>query len=677
MPFRKHHRRVRLALLTAGLAAAIAPPADAGTYDVWSCRTPQGSAAAIGDASYGWQAYQTGHNFLSNENHCGDGGGYFGSRFVGAQPVGAAVRWTFVAPPATTISSYEMHWAGSAGGTNGVSPAVGDISLQRSDQGDPNYVERYYGGGAFRSVDSPLSDNNRAAQAGLNVSSFKASGVCSPSAGQSGNCAPGDVNFRIFRSRVALHDSSSPGIGSISGEALDEGVFSGTETLTLNATDTGSGVYRLIVNLDGTDTLFKVINTDGGRCADIDASNASPYEFTAAQPCPLSNSGDVEIDTTQLPEGAHTLRLKVEDAAGNKTTAYGPVTKTVDNVPPPQPTTAPSVAGTAKEGNVLVADKGAWSGDGVTFTYQWERCDAAGANCVAIPGATGQTYTVTAEDAGKRVRVLITAKNGEGTTTAASSPTGVAVDKNGNTGSSSSTNTATTNSASSTSSTTNTASSRELLEAGALNGYGASAGAKVTATYGSQRSVRTKYGKRVLVTGRVLNEHGTPITGAVLDVIERPRGTATLRVVGTVVSASDGSFSYLLPVGASRMVRFAYRFRGGDAVYAHTTDVEVSVTAVVKARASRAVRGRQPLKFRGTVRGARKGAFVLLQAKVGRRWQIFERARIGANGAFRASYVFRRTRVRTTFAFRVLYAGKDGSNLNPARSKVMKVRYTP
>ncbi len=87
----------------------------------------------------------------------------------------------------------------------------------------------------------------------------------------------------------------------------------------------------------------------------------------------------------------------------------------------------PTVGGTARDGSTLTANPGTWSGTPtITYQYQWQRCDSAGANCVDIPGATSSTYTLTPADVGSTVRVLVTAVNDAGSSAPiASSPTGV------------------------------------------------------------------------------------------------------------------------------------------------------------------------------------------------------------------------------------------------------------
>ena len=68
---------------------------------------------------------------------------------------------------------------------------------------------------------------------------------------------------------------------------------------------------------------------------------------------------------------------------------------------PPVPDVLPRIVGTPQVGHVLAAVPGSWDGGKpVSFAYRWQRCDANGANCASIAGATKETYTPTVADAG-------------------------------------------------------------------------------------------------------------------------------------------------------------------------------------------------------------------------------------------------------------------------------------
>ena len=94
----------------------------------------------------------------------------------------------------------------------------------------------------------------------------------------------------------------------------------------------------------------------------------------------------------------------------------------------PANTTAPSIEGTAKDGQTLTANPGVWSGGTpMSYAYQWQSCNAAGGDCEDIEGATEQDYVLSSPDLETKLRVRVTATN-TGGSVAATSATSAAIE---------------------------------------------------------------------------------------------------------------------------------------------------------------------------------------------------------------------------------------------------------
>jgi GH25 family lysozyme M1 (1,4-beta-N-acetylmuramidase) len=86
--------------------------------------------------------------------------------------------------------------------------------------------------------------------------------------------------------------------------------------------------------------------------------------------------------------------------------------------------TPPTIVGAPEAGQLLAAVPGTWEGGKpIAFTYQWRRCDAAGANCAAITGATAESYRPVTADVGHSLKTFVTATSGAGTAVATTDPT--------------------------------------------------------------------------------------------------------------------------------------------------------------------------------------------------------------------------------------------------------------
>jgi hypothetical protein len=92
----------------------------------------------------------------------------------------------------------------------------------------------------------------------------------------------------------------------------------------------------------------------------------------------------------------------------------------------PVATNTPSITGTATVGQTLTGAPGNWVQLLSTTAYRWQRCDATGAGCAPIAGATSQTYTLVAADRGRRLSLVVTvASLGLLATSAVTATTGV------------------------------------------------------------------------------------------------------------------------------------------------------------------------------------------------------------------------------------------------------------
>lgn len=90
---------------------------------------------------------------------------------------------------------------------------------------------------------------------------------------------------------------------------------------------------------------------------------------------------------------------------------------------PPASTSLPTISGTAQVGQTLTATNGAWSNAPASFAYQWLRCNGGGNSCASVANGTQQTYTLVGADAGRTMRVRVTATNADGSSSAQSAQT--------------------------------------------------------------------------------------------------------------------------------------------------------------------------------------------------------------------------------------------------------------
>jgi hypothetical protein len=83
------------------------------------------------------------------------------------------------------------------------------------------------------------------------------------------------------------------------------------------------------------------------------------------------------------------------------------------------------VNGTLSAGHRLEGAPGTWtSASTLTYAYQWHRCNAAGAHCTSVHGATAAGYTLTAVDVDKVIGLTVTVSDPSGSAVAYASLVG-------------------------------------------------------------------------------------------------------------------------------------------------------------------------------------------------------------------------------------------------------------
>lgn len=129
--------------------------------------------------------------------------------------------------------------------------------------------------------------------------------------------------------------------------------------------------------------------------------------------------------TLQSADGGETVRSTVSGVNGFGASSYVPSAPTTV-LPLPTATAAPVLSGAADVGKTLSTTTGLWNTP-MTYAYQWLRCDASGAGCAAIAGATTSTYVVNSLDGGHTLEARVSATNDSGTTPALSNLTALVV----------------------------------------------------------------------------------------------------------------------------------------------------------------------------------------------------------------------------------------------------------
>ncbi len=191
--------------------------------------------------------------------------------------------------------------------------------------------------------------------------------------------------------RVGSGPPSSSAPPVVSGEPLDG------ETLSAS-TGTWTGSRPISYSYQ-----WQRCNTSGAECANIAGAMGETYAL-----------GDSDVGATVIAV------VTAKNSLGSASAASSP-TAVVTLPPPPSNTAPPEISGFAQAGQPLNASTGSWASPvPLSYSYQWERCDVLGGECIAISGATTSTYVPVLADVGHMLTVQVTATNPGGSSSATS-----------------------------------------------------------------------------------------------------------------------------------------------------------------------------------------------------------------------------------------------------------------
>ena len=151
--------------------------------------------------------------------------------------------------------------------------------------------------------------------------------------------------------------------------------------------------------------------------------------------------------------------------------------------------------------------------------------------------------------------------------------------------------------------------------------------------------VRARFGRRVVLRGRLTLSAGQALVGVPVSVTSTPRGGGEAIAETSATTGPTGRFKATVRPGASRRLLMSYA--GVDDSLPAKRRIRLGVPASSSIVASRrSLRGAGRVRFSGRVRKGGARLVVVLQGREQRRWQTFADKRTKSGGKWRAAYRF-------------------------------------
>ena len=158
----------------------------------------------------------------------------------------------------------------------------------------------------------------------------------------------------------------------------------------------------------GTVQVGETLTADTGGITDADGLDNATFAYQwAANGLGIQGADGSTYTLTEDQEGDRVqVLVSFTDDEGNEESLISAATEPAEPRANRPATGAPTISGTSQVGETLTADtSGIADADGLdnaAFSYQW------GSSGIGIPGANGSTYTISEEDEGFHIQVIVT-----------------------------------------------------------------------------------------------------------------------------------------------------------------------------------------------------------------------------------------------------------------------------
>ena len=309
------------ALLSIAALALGAAHADAATYHAYLCRVPYGPAAGTPAPADNVTYSHVGTYSYASQSCAGGGPMMAAMDGTIAHPFGDGAAATFTAPAGLTIAGFRLWRHMAVGPVAPFGAPVTNLSYTGAESVE-GLCAQSLGCTTRGNPSVPLAAENEVAVPNLSgVKQVRWDATCGGAPNQNPCPASGagtlSAVFNVFAADMLLSDPAPPSVSGVGGPLLAGGTLAGAQSVSFSAADAGSGVRTGTITVDGAVAVRRVLDPNGGACADLGVSADNRPAYVNTQPCPPAVSGLLTLDTDALAPGAHALAVLVDDAAGN------------------------------------------------------------------------------------------------------------------------------------------------------------------------------------------------------------------------------------------------------------------------------------------------------------------------------------------------------------------------